>query len=124
MLKLIFTSQISLGLAQAGVAALLALLVVLLAGRRGIHLETETIVAMVRGLAQILAVGSILLLLLKSPRWTSAILLVAMMVAAGATSARRAKDIPGVLRVSTLAIAAGAGFVIALMTLLGVIDSA
>ena len=86
MLKLVFTNQIYLGLAQAGVAAALALLVVLLARKRGIHLETETLVAMVRGLAQIIAVGSILLLLLRSPRWTGAVLLAAMMVAAGATS--------------------------------------
>ena len=124
MLKILFQNQIGLGLAQAGVAALLAILVILLALRRGIHLESETLIAMVRGLAQILAVGSILLLLLKSPRWTGALLLCGMMIAAGATSSRRAKDIPGIFRISTLAIACGAGSVIAIMTLLGVIDSA
>ncbi len=125
MLKLLFSNQVSLGLAQAGVAALLALVVVLLARRRGIHLELETLVAMVRGLAQIVIVGSLLLLLLRSPRWTGALLLAVMMVAAGATSSRRAKDIPRAFKISTLAIAAGSGFVIAVMTsFLGVIDSA
>ena len=123
MLKLLFTNQLYLGLAQTAVAAMAALLVVLLARRRGIHLEAETLVAMVRGLAQIVAVGSVLLLLLRSPRWTGAALLVPMMIAAGATSSRRAKDIPGVFKISTLAIAAGAGLVIAVMTLLGVIES-
>jgi putative ABC transport system permease protein len=79
---------------------------------------------MVRGIVQIVAVGSILLLLLRAPRWTSVFLLAGMMVAAGATSARRAKGIPDAFRVSTWAIACGAGSVIALMTGLGVIDTA
>ena len=124
MLKALFQSQLQLGLAQAAVAALAAMLVVTLARKRGIHLETETLVALVRGLVQITAVGSILVLLLRGPRWTSGLLLAAMMVAAGATSARRAKGMPGAFPVSTWAIACGAGSVIALMTWLGVIDTA
>jgi putative ABC transport system permease protein len=124
MLNRLFTNQIALGLAQAGVAATLALVTVLLSRRRGIHLERETVVALTRGLAQILAVGSILLLLLKSPRGIGLLLLCGMMVAAGATSSRRAKDVPGVFGISTLAIAGGAGAVIALMTALGIINSA
>jgi putative ABC transport system permease protein len=47
-----------------------------------------------------------------------------MIVAAGATSARRAKGMPQAFRVSAWAIAAGAGSIIALMTWLGVIDTA
>ena len=78
---------------------------------------------MVRGLAQIVAVGSILLLLLKAPSWTSVFLLSAMIVAAGATSAKRAKGMPGAFEVSTWAIGGGAGLMIAIMTLLGVIDT-
>jgi putative ABC transport system permease protein len=97
--------------------------VALLARRRNIHLESETLVAMIRGIAQIVAVGSILLLLLRGPRWTSIFLLAAMMCAAGATSARRAKDLPDAFRVSFGAIAFGAGSVIAVMTWLGVIDT-
>jgi len=77
----------------------------------------------VRGLAQIVAVGSILLLLLKAPSWTSIFLLSAMIVAAGATSAKRAKGMPGAFEVSTWAIGGGAGLMIAIMTLLGVIDT-
>ncbi len=124
MLSLFFHSPLQLGLAQAAVAALAALAIVLLARGRGIHLEAETLIAMVRGLVQIIAVGSILVILLRAPRWTSAIVLAGMIVAAGATSARRAKGIPDAFRVSAWAIACGAGSVIALMTLLGVIDTA
>jgi len=124
MLEHFFRNQLELGLAQAAIAALAAMLVVLLARKRGIHLEGETLVAMLRGIVQIVAVGSILLLLLRGPRWTSGFLLAGMIVAAGATSARRAKGMPGAFRVSTWAIAFGAGSVIALMTRLGVIDTA
>lgn len=123
MLRTLFQNQLQLGLAQAAVAALAALLVVLLARPRGIHLGRELTIAMVRGLGQIVAVGSILLLLLRGPSWTGVLLLVAMIVAAGATSARRAKDVPEAFKVSTWAIACGAGSVIAWMTFLGVIDT-
>jgi putative ABC transport system permease protein len=123
VLKSVFHDPLYLGLAQAGAAALAALLVVLLARRRGIHLEKELVIAMVRGLAQIVAVGSILLLLLRAPNWTSVFLLAAMMLAAGATSARRAKGLPQAFQVSATAIACGAGSVIAVMTWLGVIDT-
>ena len=124
MLRLFFHSQLQLGLAQAVVAALAALVVIVLARRRGIHLEGEIVIAMVRGLVQIIAVGSILVILLRAPQWTSGILLAGMILAAGATSARRAKGIPDAFRVSAWAIAFGAGSIIALMTSLGVIDTA
>src|SRR5581483_5247389 len=123
MLNRIFHDQLQLGLAQSAAAALAALVVVLLARRRAIHLERESLVAMARGLVQIIAVGSVLHLLLRGPRWTSVFLLVVMTLAAGATSARRAKHIPGAFRVSAWSIAMGAGSVIALMTWLGVIDT-
>jgi putative ABC transport system permease protein len=123
MLKTMFHSQLPLGLAQAAVAALAALSVVLVASQRGIHLGKDLAIAMARGLVQIVAVGSILLLLLRAPSWTSVFLLIAMIIAAGATSARRAKGMPGAFQVSTWAIACGAGSVIAVMTVLGVIDT-
>jgi len=123
MLRSLISGQLQLGLAQAAVAALAALLVVLLARKRGIHLESDAVIAMVRGIVQIVAVGSILLLLLRGPRWTSVFLLASMIVAAGATSARRAKGMPDAFRVSTWAIACGAGSVIAVMAWLGVIET-
>jgi putative ABC transport system permease protein len=124
MLKAVFPGQLQLGLAQAVAAAIIAFAVVLLARRRQIHLESETVIAMVRGLVQIVAVGSVLVLLLRAPRWTAGFLLAAMILAAGATSAKRARRIPGSFRVSTCAIACGAGSVVAIMTWLGVVDTA
>ena len=124
MLKLLFPSQIALGLAQAGIAALMALAVVLLARRRNIHLESDAAVALLRGIVQIVAVGSYLALLLKAPRWTSVFLLTGMVLAAGSISAKRAKNIPGAAKISTYSIAVGAGLVTAIMTWAGVIDTA
>jgi putative ABC transport system permease protein len=124
VLKSLFHSQISLGLAQAAIASVLAMLVVWLARKRNIHLESDAAVALVRGIVQIVIVGSILALLLKAPRWSSVFLFAGMLLAAGSISAKRAKNIPGARRVSTLAIAAGAGSVTAIMTWAGVIDTA
>jgi putative ABC transport system permease protein len=90
-----------LGLAQAAIASVIALAVVMLARRRNIHLERDASVALLRGIVQIVAVGSILALLLKGPRWTSVLLLAGMVIAAGSISAKRAKNIPGALKVST-----------------------
>jgi hypothetical protein len=61
---------------------------VLLARGRQIHLEGEILIAMVSGLVQIIAVGSVLVVPLRAPRWTSGLLLAGVIVAAGATSAR------------------------------------
>jgi len=124
MLQGIFSSQLALGCAQAAATTLLALVVMLVARQREIHVEGETVVALIRGIVQIVAVGSIFLLLLRGPAWTSVLLLAAMMVAAAATSTQRAKGIPGTFRVSLCAIAGGAGAVIALMTWVGVINTA
>lgn len=124
MLKSVFHSQVTLGLAQAAIAAALALMVVLVARRRNIHLESDTAIALVRGIVQIVVMGSLLVLLLKAPRWTSVFLLAGMIIAAGSISARRAKNIPGAKKVSTYSIAAGAGLVTAVMTWAGVIDTA
>ena len=124
MLKHLFHSQTSLGFAQAAVSAVLAMAIGLVARKRDIHVEWETAIALVRGLAQIVAVGFILVLMLKGPQWTSAFMLSAMIIAAGATSARRAKKIPGTFEVSFWSILIGSGSVIALMTWAGVIDGA
>jgi putative ABC transport system permease protein len=119
-----FHSQVHLGLAQAFIASVMALAVVVLARRRNIHLESDAAIALVRGLVQIVVVGSVLVLLLKAPRWSSIFLLAGMVIAAGFISARRAQNIPGARKVSIYSIAAGAGAVTAIMTWAGVIDTA
>jgi UDP-glucose/iron transport system permease protein len=122
MLKHFFTSHIALGFAQAGIAAAMALVILFLARRRQIHLESEIVISLVRGIAQISAMGFILVLLLKGPQWTSVIMLSIMMLAAASISSRRVRAIPGAYEISLYGIVTGAGIVITLMTIAGVID--
>ncbi len=122
MLRTIFRDPLLLTFAQAAIASAAALTVALVARRRRIQVGLDLVVALVRGLAQIAAVGSVLLLMLEGPGWTAALALAAMMAAAGATSARRAKKVPGALAISFTAIAVGSGSVIALMSLARVIE--
>ena len=42
-----------LGVAQAGVSSVLVLILVVIARRRQIHIEKETLVAMIRGVTQV-----------------------------------------------------------------------
>ena len=124
MLNRFFEEGVALGLAQAAVVTVLALAVMFLARSRGIHLERETVVGLVRVIVRIVAVGSVLVLLLQGPTWTSAIVLALMMVAAAAIAARHAKGIPGAFGVSFYGISFGSGDLIALMTFFGVIETA
>jgi putative ABC transport system permease protein len=123
MLDLIFDDLLLLGLAQALLTSLLVLGVVLVSRRQHVHLERETLVALARGFIQVVAVGSVLLLLLQGPDWTSVLVLAAMIVVAARISSRRAGGIPGAFWVSLQSIALGAGLVIGLMTALGAIEA-
>jgi putative ABC transport system permease protein len=124
MLTTWLNHPVALGFAQAAVAAGFALVVALAARRRGIRLTRETAVALARGLAQVAAVGLVLAALLQGPRWTSPLILGAMTAVAARISSRRAEGLPGVFGISLAAIAGGAGAVIALLVLLGVLDTA
>ena len=109
---------------QALGAVALALTMSLLARRAGIGLLAETRTALLRGIGQIVLVGFLLTIVLGGARWLSALVLLAMMVAGSFIAAQRSKHIPGVLQVTLSAILIGAGFVIATMEALGVIDAA
>lgn len=124
MLIQFFDSQLVLGGAQAATATIFALLMLLVARLRHIHVQQQAIIALARGIIQIVAVGSVLVLLLQGPDWTSIIVLGSMIVIAASISARRARKIPGAFWVSLYGIGLGAGLTILLMTWLGVIDAA
>jgi putative ABC transport system permease protein len=124
MLNQLFSNQLVLGAAQAIAAMLLALLVMWITRWQHLHLEREIVIALIRGILQVVAVGSVLVLLFEGPSWTSVFVLLAMMVAAAMIAARRAQGISGSFLVSLYGIGIGSGLVILLMTWLGVIDSA
>src|SRR5207248_10278568 len=83
MLRVFFHTQLQLGFAQAAIAALAALSVVFLARRSDIHLEGEALIAVLRVLVQIIAVGSVLLIVVRASRCARAFLLAVLVVAAG-----------------------------------------
>lgn len=122
MLNQFMTDPIMLRGAQAAGAAIVALMVACVARRAGINLQRETIVALLRGLSQIVIVGLLLTIVLDLTRWLSAFVLLAMMLAGAAIAAQRTKHIPGILQVTTGSIVLGAGLLIGIMTGLGVID--
>ncbi len=122
MLNSLFSDPISLGIAQASITMLLALGVMLVARKESLHIEKEVMVALVRGVVQITAVGSVLLVLLKSPAWTSLIILSLMFVVAAMTAAKRARGIKGAFEASFYGIAIAATAVIGSMSLVGVIE--
>jgi putative ABC transport system permease protein len=124
MLNLWFDNQVVLGLVQAAVTIVLALLVMLLARREKIRLEREIVVALARGLVQVVLVGSLLVLLLQGPAFTGLLVLTGMTLAAAMISARRARGMGGAFRVSLYGIGIGSAAVILPMTWLGVIDPA
>jgi putative ABC transport system permease protein len=115
--------EILSGLTQALIAALLVMGVTLLARTRAIHMEREVVIALLRGLLQVVAVGSVLVWVFKGPGFISILILLGMMFAAATIAARRAKGIAGAFQVSLYGISIGSGVVIALMTACGVIDS-
>jgi putative ABC transport system permease protein len=123
MLTRIFHDPIQLAAAQAAVAGLMAIAVVFVARLGNIRMEKEVIIALVRALIQVVAVGSILLLIFKSTVIVGFVILAIMMVLAALTASRRARQIPGVFQASLYGIAIGAGTTIVLMTWAGVIDT-
>jgi putative ABC transport system permease protein len=123
MLNQYFTDPIMLAAAQALVAGLMALGMMLIASWSGIHLEKEIIIALLRGLVQVVAVGAVLLYIFQGPALLGFAILAAMMVLAAKTAEKRAKGLPGAFKVGLYGIGIGAGAVILLMTWTGVIDT-
>jgi putative ABC transport system permease protein len=124
MLNQLFHDPVTLRAAQAIGAAIFALVVAYLARWAGIRLQRETVVALVRGISQIIIVGLLLTFVFGSAQWLSAFVLLGMMLAGAVIAAQRTKHIPRVMRVTSSAILLGAGLVIGIMVLLGVIDTA
>jgi putative ABC transport system permease protein len=105
------------GALQVAAALVPAVAVIGLSRLRELELEAEIGVSLVRGLVQILAIGSVLGLLLSVQLAWSGLILAAMMVAAAVISHRQA------FWVSLGAITSGTGIVIVAMTWAGAIET-
>ncbi|WP_247730682.1 ABC transporter permease [Halovivax limisalsi] len=110
------------GLSQVAAASVLAAIVIGISHFRGLTLEREFVVALVRGLIQIVAMGSIVGVLLTVEFVWSGVILLGMMLGATWITKNRGAGLPGVVRVSFVAIVFGSGLVIAVMTLAGAIE--
>lgn len=121
MLSRLFPTQLSLGLAECAVAALVAFAALLLARRRAPELFREFPLAGLRGVAQIVAVGVVLSGLLRGPQWTALLVLGGMLLAAASIVRTRARNIPHAFRMALVSLTCGAGVILLLMVLLGVI---
>ncbi|HEV2276158.1 MAG TPA: ABC transporter permease [Acidobacteriaceae bacterium] len=121
MIFKLFHTQLSQGLAACAIAAVIALLVVLLARRRGVEMMGELPLAQLRGILQIVAVGLILAYLLHGSQWIAVPVLGAMMVAAAAIVRDRARMIPRAFTLALLSILVGAGIIVAVTILTGVV---
>jgi putative ABC transport system permease protein len=109
------SGDVVMGMGQAACAIAICLAVVLLCRRFAVHVERETMIALARGLVQMIAVGVVLAALVHGSLPIGALILVGMTIAAAATASRRAPNVRGALTLSFFAIAAGAGAVIAAM---------
>ena len=123
MLNNLIQNQLVLGIAQAGTALLLSLLVIALTRWQSLHMEAELLVSIVRGLAQIVLVGVVLVVVLKGPLAIGALVLALMMVFAAMIASRRSKNLPGAFKVSLTGIFLGSSLVLLITTLLGVVET-
>src|ERR1700692_2696478 len=119
-------SQLALGLGQALVVCALALAVAWFGHSRKLELRRETAAALARGLLQMLAVGLVLVWLLKGAAWWSVAALGAMCamaarMAQGRLQSRVSQRVPHLYWICLRAIATGSGVVIATMALTRVI---
>jgi putative ABC transport system permease protein len=121
MLEHWFPNQTQRGAVECLIAALLAALVILLVRRRAPNLVKEVFIAEVRGLVQIVAVGAILAFLLRGPQWTSMLVLAGMVIAAASIVRKRAARIPRAYTLALVSITLGAGAILGIMIVLGVI---
>ena len=115
------TPQLRTGILQCLISGLAALAVMFLARKQAPGLFQEIPWAEIRGLLQIVIVGLILAWLLHGPRWTSILVLAPMVFAAASIIRQRARKIPRSFTLALAGIAAGAGSILCLMALTGVI---
>ena len=108
------------------VAAALALLAIalLLSWRQGLGVERDLVVAAVRSFVQLMAIGYLIDLIFGTDHLAYVLLMVlAMVVFAAITSARRLRVLPRPWSITLLAIGAASAVTLVLMLVLGIIPS-
>ena len=121
MLSQWISNQILLGAAQAAVTMAAALIIVFFTVRLKLGLKKDILVGLGRGLVQIVLVGFLLTVIFTAPMWIAIPVILGMIIAASVITIQRIKDVPNAWQISLLGILLGAGSVITIMTILGVI---
>ncbi|HET60085.1 MAG TPA: ABC transporter permease [Chloroflexi bacterium] len=121
MLTMLIENERWLAFAQAMVSGLCVLLVIMASRRLKIYLVKETVIAMLRGIVQIVVVGSILLTMFAAPTWASLLILAVMITAASFMGAARLKNFSGGVPIFLFGVAISSVATIGSMVLLGVI---
>ena len=109
-----------------GVAAsvLLVALAFAVVVREGLGLGRDVLIASVRAVVQLAAVGVLLLVLFERGGLLGGLgWIVGMIVIAGRVAAKRARGLPGALRVAPLGVAAGAGSTLGLLLVAQVVEA-
>jgi putative ABC transport system permease protein len=104
---------------QVLVIVIVALAVAFFCRRQGIHLFRQTLIAILRGLVQIVLVGLVLVFLLQKPGAVSIPVLAVMIVAAALIAGRRARGLPGAFTGALAGILTGSAAIITLAALIG-----
>jgi putative ABC transport system permease protein len=115
------SSQLVRGVIYCLITTCATIAVIVLARRRAPGMLKEVPLAELRGILQIVVVGAILAALLRGPAWTSIFVLAGMILAAASIVRKRAKKIPRAFALALIAIGAGAGSILVVMTVTGVI---
>lgn len=110
------------GFAQIAIAVALAAVVLGLTYARELGFGREIVTTAIRGFVQILAAGAVIGILLAARLAWAGVVLAFMICAAAWISHERGAAIPGAFRASLVAIAFGAGVVIASMAVAGAIE--
>jgi len=106
---------------QAALVSGIALAVAYAGRREGILLFSQTLIAIVRGLVQIILVGLVLIFILDKPAVVSIPVLVIMILAAAVIAGRRVKGMPAAFQAALWGILTGSATIITLMALVGAI---
>ncbi len=105
-------------------ALVLVGLALLLSWRQHLDIEKEMGFACIRAFVQLMAIGYVINLILRADRPVYVVLMVAAMLGfAAATSARRARPLPGALLLAVVAIGGSTLVTLGLMLALGIIPS-
>jgi putative ABC transport system permease protein len=99
-----------------------ALIVAWACRRQGIHLFRQTLIAILRGLIQIVLVGLVLVFLLDKPGVVSVPVLLVMITAAAVIAGRRARRLPGAFTGAFVGILVGSSVIIAFAALIGALQ--